>query len=325
MPTRQVINGKAFEYAIASAYYDCLTAKGLFVSIQADAEYTRCKGHYDTDISAAERVAFYTAALRTVDTLTALEPGLTAQSGATDVLSIRLASDAEGKAGDVRDVIFSRNFIKPKWEIGISAKNNHDASKHSRLSPVCDFGTEWIGYASSTRYFTEINVVFDKILGLIAATPGIEWKDVNNISHDEFYIPALQAFRKELLAIDANFDDVPQRLIGYLVGKFSFYKVIKRDTNNLVVVKAFNTLGGLHKKVNGVVARSKSSRLKLPTRIIELAFKPNSKTTLYMVLDNGWQIKFRIHSGDGPLNTSLKFDTELIGNPPVLFSQHLFL
>ncbi len=43
-----------------------------------------------------------------------------------------------------------------------------------------------------------------------------------------------------------------------------------------------------------------------------------------MVLDEGWQISFRIHNASTLIEPSLKFDIQLIGNPPVLFTQHLF-
>ena len=44
-----------------------------------------------------------------------------------------------------------------------------------------------------------------------------------------------------------------------------------------------------------------------------------------MILDEGWQISFRIHNASLKLETSLKFDINLIGNPPILFTQHLFV
>lgn len=53
-----------------------------------------------------------------------IEPGLTTQQGERDELLIRIANDAEGIGGDVRDIIFCRKYTS--WEIGI-AKNNHEA------------------------------------------------------------------------------------------------------------------------------------------------------------------------------------------------------
>lgn len=50
----------------------------------------------------------------------------------------------------------------------------------------------------------------------------------------------------------------------------------------------------------------------------------DSLTTLNMVLDGGWSISFRIHNAEKKVVPSLKFDINLTGNPPVLFTQHLF-
>ena len=55
-----------------------------------------------------------------------------------DLLELEIAQDNRGEAGDVRDIIISR--VLHKWEIGLSAKNNHSAVKHSRLSDTIDFG-----------------------------------------------------------------------------------------------------------------------------------------------------------------------------------------
>ena len=59
--------------------------------------------------------------------------------------------------------------------------------------------------------------------------------------------------------------------------------------------------------------------LELPTRIVELDFKKNSSTTLELIMDNGWQISFRIHNASSKVEPSLKFDVQLIGQPTALF------
>ena len=85
----------------------------------------------------------------------------------------------------------------------------------------------------------------------------------------------------------------------------------------------------LGRKHNKTVAKNKpratTEKIKFPTRIIEFEFKESSNNTLMMILDEGWQISFRIHSAKTLLETSLKFDVNLIGNPPILFTQHLFV
>ena len=47
-----------------------------------------------------------------------------------------------------------------------------------------------------------------------------------------------------------------------------------------------------------------------------------SQTTIHIVCDQGWEISARIHSARTRVETSLKFDINLIGVPPNLYSQH---
>lgn len=325
MPT-QVQNGKAFEYAIAKNYYKYLLDKGLAVVLEQDEPYNIAKGCYDMQKERA-KTAFDRAAIKTIETLLVLEPGLSNQASPNDVLRIRIAADAEGEGGDVRDVIFSRNQIRPRWEVGFSAKNNHEAVKHSRLSMTIDFGDSWLGHPCSNAYFDEIRPVFQKLLDYKQENPDMRWADVPD-KQETVYVPVLDAFRKELLRLNEEFDDIPENLLGYLIGRYPFYKIIKDDSNNLVIVKAFTLESGisnaLNKRVNGMLPRARAPKIKFPSRIIEFEYKKGSMTTLMMVLDEGWQVSFRIHSADGPLTNSLKFDIQLIGNPPILFTQHIF-
>ncbi|WP_419196699.1 HaeIII family restriction endonuclease [Bartonella grahamii] len=57
--------------------------------------------------------------------------------------TIILQEDSVGIKGDVRDIILK----VPENPIGISAKHNHSAIKHPRLSGKIDFGKEWTGYS----------------------------------------------------------------------------------------------------------------------------------------------------------------------------------
>lgn len=315
-------NGKAFEYAIANSYYAFLKDKGLNVILVKDDAYQQTKSCFEIQHEKAQE-SFVRAATNTIETLTILEPGLVNEKNNNDVLKIRIAKDAEGQLGDVRDIIFSRENISPKWELGFSAKNNHEAVKHSRLSMSIDFGAIWLNHPCSQSYFNEIQPVFELLNNYKQNNPSIKWNQIPN-KFSEIYVPVLKAFKKELLRIYTEHDDVPQVLLSYLIGKYPFYKIIKDDDCNLVVVMAFNILGQLNKTVNGVKPKVKAEKIKLPSRIIEFDFKHNSETTLLMILDEGWQISFRIHSADGKLTNSLKFDIQLIGNPPILFTQHLF-
>lgn len=315
-------NGKAFEYAISKAYFDYLGSESNRVWLQEDDALIYAKHCFETQ-EKSQQCGFYVAAEKTIETLVAIEPGLVSAKNSSDILNIRVASDSEGIIGDVRDVVFSRPNSSC-WEIGISAKNNHDAVKHSRLSQLIDFGEEWMGVPCSTAYFSEIKPVFDNLMQIKSDNPETTWADLGEAKSEDVYVPLLKAFRKEMLKLTKSNPEASANLLHYLIGRKPFYKVIKEDRNNIVVVKAFNIGGRLNQTVNGMKPVVRTDRLKLPTRIIELEFKDNSDTTLMMILDEGWQISFRIHSASTFIENSLKFDIQLIGNPPVLFTQHLF-
>lgn len=322
MPS-QVENGKAFEYAIALAYYDYLKSISVLTWLHEDSSLQNGRRCYEIQEDDKQN-EFYLAAQKTIETMVAIEPGLVSAKNSSDFLSIRLASDAEGIIGDVRDVIFSRPNNSMGWEIGISAKNNHDAVKHSRLSPKIDFGNEWMDFPCSPNYFSEIQPVFDYLKSIKTNNPKTKWEDLGCYKSEDVYVPLLKAFRKEMLRLTKSNPIASANLLQYLIGRKPFYKVIKEDNKKIVVVKAFNIGGKLNQTVNGKKPIVKTDTIKLPTRVIELEFKEESDTTLMMILDEGWQISFRIHSASTYIENSLKFDIQLIGNPPILFTQHLF-
>ena len=322
MPS-QVENGKAFEYAIALAYYDYLKSISVLTWLHEDSSLQNGRRCYEIQEDDKQN-EFYLAAQKTIETMVAIEPGLVSAKNSSDLLSIRLASDAEGIIGDVRDVIFSRPNNSMGWEIGISAKNNHDAVKHSRLSPKIDFGNEWMDFPCSSNYFSEIQPVFDYLKSIKTNNPKTKWEDLGCSKSEDVYVPLLKAFRKEMLRLTKSNPIASANLLQYLIGRKPFYKVIKEDNKKIVVVKAFNIGGKLNQTVNGKKPIVKTDTIKLPTRVIELEFKEESDTTLMMILDEGWQISFRIHSASTYIENSLKFDIQLIGNPPILFTQHLF-
>ena len=194
-----------------------------------------------------------------------------------------------------------------------------------------DFGKEWLSseqdgnlYNCSVAYFEAISPVFSWIEELKERNPEMKWSDFWESKAKNVYRPVLDAFLAEMLRLNSLCPDLPKRLLNYLIGKMPFYKIIKDDRNNLVIVKAFNLGGKLNQIVNGVRPKARTEHIRYPKRIIEFAYKENSDNTLLMVLDEGWQISFRIHSASTLLERSLKFDIQLIGNPPILFTQHLF-
>ena len=315
----QVKNGKAFEYAIAKMYCEYIHQQGRKAMLVENDACGQARTYYEI-FDKEEQQKFDKAAYETIETMTNIEPGLLAQKNESDVLKISLQKDIEGESGDVRDVVLSR--FNSHWEIGFSAKNNNDAVKHSRLGSMLDFGQSWLNIPCSKTYWDSIAPVFKYIEDCVSKR--LKWDDLGVAKREKVYMPLLKAFRTEILYLAEKDENVPARLVKYLIGSYPFYKIIKDDAHHLVIVKAFNINGELNKTVNGVKARYTTPQINLPTRIVEFELKKDSDTTLNMILDRGWEISFRLHNASKFVEHSLKFDIKLLGNPPVLFTQHLF-
>ena len=96
-------------------------------------------------------------------------------------LILNFQNDEVGFEGDVRDIVISRK----NFEIGLSIKHNHDAIKHSRLSPNIDFGAEWFENPCSKNYWQTVNPIFDRLK--ILKAQNLNWSDVedkNNSVYD---------------------------------------------------------------------------------------------------------------------------------------------
>ena len=138
----------------------------------------------------------------------------------------------------------------------------------------------------------------------------MKWSELDN-KEDDIYIPILKAFKKELLHVDDLYNDTASKLVKYLVGKYDFYKVIKG--NNKLEIHAFNMDGTLSKSFKKIEPKYNIPILNLPTKIEDISFKENSKTTIIVSMDNNWALSFRIHSASTKIEPSLKFDITLLG------------
>lgn len=305
---KQETTGKAFEYACLSALSENVKHKAS-VNIRKDINFENTKKEFDK-LSANEQLQYIKAAKKSADIIVPLEPNLDSPDS-SDILELGIQPDKQGQKGDVRDVICIRN--QKGWEIGLSCKHNHEAVKHSRLSGILDFGKEWLGYPVSAEYWKKITPIFDeltKLKKLKARWGGIDKKN------ERFYVPPLNAFLEELEKIyKAHSDDVPEKLMQYMLGRYDFYKVITHTKDKTTEVKPFNIYGTLGKSTKYRKVLSRVSLLKMPTKIISMGFKKDSETTVEIYLNEGWAMSLRIHSADTFVESSLKFDIQLIGVP----------
>ncbi|MDD3772402.1 MAG: HaeIII family restriction endonuclease [Weeksellaceae bacterium] len=290
------------------------------VTIKVNEPYETAKGFFDS-FKEKEQEIFRITASSAINFLIDIEPRLSNGISKEDILELEIASDQVGQSGDVRDVILIRSL--QKWEIGVSAKNNHRAVKHSRLSQLIDFGDKWLGVPCSKAYFEEINPIFDMLNEIRNKDKSTKWTSIKNM-HQVVYIPILNAFKKELLRLDKESPNiVAENLVQYLIGNKDFYKVIKGKKQ--VEIQAYNLHGSLNLPFENIKPKARIPKLKLPSRLIEVVYQENSTTTLLVSLNEGWQISFRIHNASSRVEPSLKFDINLVSAPHTLFTNHIFI
>lgn len=245
-----------------------------------------------------------------IDTLFSAEPRILEQNDDNDTIVLSINTDKNAEKGDVRDIIMSRKAIR--WDIGLSMKHNHFAARHSRLSANIDFGAKWYGVLCSDTYWNTIKPIFTNLSQLRAN--GIAWHDLPN-KDDDFYYPIINAFITELNRAYKSSPDIPAKLISYLLGIRDFYKVVAVDKKQVTEFQSFNLRGELNKEGKTKKATLLIPKTDLPTEIISLRFKSNSKNTAELYLNNGWSLSFRIHNASTIVEPSLKFDIQFLGVP----------
>lgn len=308
--------GRAFEFA-------CITTLEREISsirtcsIQRDAAF-----HVITDswnyVGTGIQNVLLESAKSIVETIFNLEPRIIEQTD--DVLILKSQPDSKGEVGDVRDILISRDRLR--WEIGLSVKHNHFAVKHSRLATKLDFGEKWFGVPCSANYWNDVRPIFNRLEGL--KNKGLLWKDIAETTHDEVYVPILKAFVNEIRRQVEVHSEIPKKMVQYLLGNFDFYKIVSVDNMRLTHIQTFNLNGTLNKSSATKKPKNTIPIVNLPTKLIAIDFKEGSKTTVEMYLNNGWQFSFRIHSAEGKIVPSLKFDIQIVGIPSTIISINCF-
>jgi hypothetical protein len=315
--SRQMTTGKAFEYALLSQFEEKLKDK-TNVEVIKNSSLIIAKGCFE-NTTKLEQSDYLLSSSFAVNFLMDIEPRLSNDIGKEDILQLEILSDNFGKEGDVRDVLAIR--LLQKWEIGVSAKNNHHAVKHSRLSSKIDFGEKWMGIKVSQEYFDTVTPIFKNLENLRKESNATKkWNELGDY-HSSVYVPILDAFIKELKSLYEKNNDVASNLISYLIGNKDFYKVIK--SKNSVEIQAYNINGTLNLAFKEIEPKYKTSKVPLPTKIISIERKENNKTTVFVTLDNDWALSFRIHNASSRVESSLKFDINLLTSPKKLFKNTL--
>ena len=248
-----------------------------------------------------------------VATIFDMEPMIIEKSN--DVLTLKIQTDNEGKEGDVRDILIYRSNVS--WEIGLSIRHNHLAVKHSRLGKSLDFGQRWFNIPCSTTYWNDIKPIFDYL-----ETQKLQNKNWNELQYKDkdVYMPLLKAFINEIKKSIQKDLSVPRKMVEYLLGEFDFYKVISIDSKRITQIQSYNLHGKLNQSTKTITPKIKVPVVLLPTRVVSFDFKPNSSNTVELYMDGGWQFNFRIHNASTKVETSLKFDIQIIGMPTTIIS-----
>ena len=313
--------GKAYEYACLLSLKHDLAEKGVtaVTIVESDALNT-ARSAFEKATSEGVSTKLIAAANAASRVIRKLEPQLEHGNG---TLSLVIQTDAQGIAGDVRDVVFTRKASK--WELGISCKHNHEAVKHSRLSATIDFGDKWFGVPCSSTYFNTVVPIFNELRDLreaakAAGNPVPLWQDIPDKA-ERYYIPVLDAFLAEMKRLSEKDTDIPKKLIKYMLGRNDFYKVITNDDHETTRIEAINIAGTLNKSANGHKSIVDIPKVKLPTCFYHMGMVPGSDNTIIVVCDRGWTLSMRIHSAKGNIEPSLKFDVQLISIPNSIHSQ----
>lgn len=297
--------GRAYEYACLMALADGISQYRDVVIIENNPLAHARDCYFTIDPGVQELYDISASAM--IDKLFDCEPMMI--ESASDSVELLIQDDGKGEQGDVRDILIIR--AERQWEIGLSVKHNHFAVKHSRLSASIDFGNKWFGVPCSDQYWNDIEPIFDRLRE--DKRQDKIWNEMPD-KFDNVYEPLLQAFIDEIDRAYAVTPDLPERMVEYLLGEFDFYKVISIDKKHITAIETFNLRCTLNQAAD-VAPRYEIPIAELPTRIIDLGFKPGTQHIVEMYLDNGWAFSFRIHNASTKVEPSLKFDIQMISVP----------
>lgn len=311
MSRRSNDQGRAFEFITLITLSESIK-KVRNATVEKNSSYDATKRAWD-NIDENLQQDLKKAAEAAVDSIFDLEPMILEDGD--DELELLIQQDSQGEKGDVRDILIVRRNVQ--WEIGLSLKHNHFAVKHSRLSKTIDFGNKWFGIPCSKQYWDEVTPLFDYLNE--EKIKGTKWRELPDKEND-IYVPLLNSFKDEVERSYNSNSEVPKRMVEYLLGEYDFYKVVSIDAKKITQILTFNLRGTLNQASKTTKPSTEIPIANLPTRIINIDFKPGKKNTIEMFMDEGWQFSFRIHNASSKVEPSLKFDVQIVGMPTTIIS-----
>ena len=165
-----------------------------------------------------------------------------------------------------------------------------NALRYVNVDIKSDFGAEWYNLPCDDSYWNVIKPIFARLQSL--KEEKVAWHDMPD-KEDSVYLPIVDAFIKEMNRAYKADSSIPARLITYLLGIRDIYEYKEGENNKATLIP----------------------KADLPTEIISLRFKPDSKSTAELYLNNGWSLSFRILNASTIVEPSLKFDIQFLGVP----------
>ncbi len=90
-----------------------------------------------------------------------------------------------------------------------------------------------------------------------------------------------------------------------------------------IEIQAYNLHGTLNLPFKEINPKFNTPKINLPTEIKNIFYKKDTLTTLIVELNNNWTLSFRIHNASSRIESSLKFDINLLKAPNSLFTNKL--
>lgn len=183
------------------------------------------------------------------------------------------------------------------------------------VSSGFDFGKKWYDHPCSDEYWSTVRPIYKKLYS--CKSEGKKRSDLPDIK-SKIYMPLLKAFIDEIYRAYETDKNLPKKIVEYLISTDDCFKTAGRDNNRLTVIRTVDIKETLNR--HDQLKNSEDPIVELPTKLIDLSFRENHENTVEMILNNGWNLSFRIHDASAKEEQGLKFDMQFVGMPVGILS-----